>query len=353
MTDTQPIIETVERLAEHKIIGNPALPDRFAVAVVPEGKSLVDLQPYLDNLLDAPRRIETTAKMTSVASLTDYLNRFKGPDSAVFAADDASHPSLTGIVDFHGQGAAASPQFGKHRAVYDFHVSDQLRAWSAISGRPLSHQEMASFIDERQYDIANPPLDWMQVDRPTIELILHLLNISDDTGSIDDAALDNPGAVLTARDPRAATVDHSEDDEPDDRYIPRSALYKLRKIRFGSAGRLIQLARTVEIGVNAKTVEGYNPKTGERTVRFEEEHEARDKGGRQVTVPDAFLLNAPVWEGETPQLIPVRLQYRRTPAGVKWFLTLTEWRRVIRWAVKAEADRVKQATGLPVFFGAP
>lgn len=333
--DTQPIIETVERLAEHRVIGGASLPERLALAVVPTNKSLVDLQPYLDALLDAPRRIETTAKMTSVTSLIDYLNRFKTPDSAVFAVD-TEKPSLTGVIDYHGQGAEAAPRFGQHKAVYEFPISDQIKAWSAVSGKPLSHAEMASFIDERQYDIANPPLDWMQVDPAALSLIQHLLNISDDSGEIDDAAPDEPDA-----------------EDGDDRYLPRSALYKLRKIRFGSAQRLIQLARTVEISVNAKAVEGYNPKTGERTVTFEEEHETHDKAGRRVVVPDAFLLRAPVWEGETPQLIPVRLQYRRTPAGVKWFLTLVEWRRVIRWAVYAEAENVKAATGLPLFFGSP
>jgi hypothetical protein len=117
-----------------------------------------------------------------------------------------------------------------------------------------------------------------------------------------DAALDNPGAGVTARDRRNATIDRSDDEPADDRYIPRSALYKLRNIRFGSAERLIQLARTVELSTELTATEGYNPKTGERMIVFKEEHETRDKEGRRVTVPDAFLLRAPVWEGETPQL---------------------------------------------------
>jgi hypothetical protein len=34
-------------------------------------------------------------------------------------------------------------------------------------------------------------------------------------------------------------------------------------------------------------------------------------------------------------------------------LTLIEWRRVLRLAVKEEADRVAKATGLPVIYGKP
>lgn len=348
MEDAKSIIETVERLGEHGLIyhGDAAL------AVLPASKRLEDLRPYLDELLDAPRRIETAAVMTTIPSFIDYLNRFKIADSAIFLKDDPAKPALIGIVDFHGgkggapanddgglpadttPGSAAQPRFGRHTVSYEFPLSEQFSAWSGIYGKGLGHVEMAEFLAERQYDIANPPLDWMQVDRQTVELILHLLNIHDDGGEIDD---DKP--------------DEEPDPEGDDRYIPRSALYKLRQIRFGSAQRLLQMARTVEVSANTKAIEGYNPKTGERTIQFEEEHETRSQG-RKIVVPDAFLLKIPVFENETPQLVPVRLQYRKTPQGVKWFMSLVEWQRAVRFAVKTEADRVQKATELPLFYGA-
>lgn len=333
--DAQAIIDVLKDIDQHAIIGGTA-PDKLALAVLPSGRSIADLQPYLDKLRDAPRRIEAVATVTTIDSFVDYLNRFKTADTAIFASDDPSRPSLLGVIDFHGQGDKAAPRYGVHRVRYEFPISDQIRAWSSISGQGMSHDVMATFIADRQYDIANPPLDWMQVKPETIALLAHLLNLGDDEGQIDDDALDAPPA-----------------DDGEDRYVPRSALYKLRQIRFGSAQRLIQLARTVEVSVNAKAVEGYNPKTGERTVAFTEEHETSDKAGRKVIVPDAFLLRAPVFEGETQQLVPVRLQYRRKNGSLLWFMTLVEWKRVVRFAVKAEAERVKTATKLPVFYGQP
>lgn len=342
-SDTQPIIDVIREIDRHDIIGG-TVPDELALAVLPSGRKIEDLTPYLDKLRVAPRRIAANAKVTSVTTLVDYLNRFKLTDSVIFANDAPASSSLLGIVDFHGgtgggdetPGSNALPRFGRHRVEYDFPLSDQIKAWAAISGKALGHEEMATFLSERQYDIANPPLDWMQVDPTTIALLCHLLNINDDQGDIDDSA---------------ASVEPADDD--DDRYIPRSALYKLRNVRWGSVQRLTQLSRTVEISVNAKATEGYNPKTGERTVEFTEEHETRDKTGRKVTVPDAFLLRVPVWEGETPQMIPVRLQYRKNGGRLSWFMTLVEWRRVIRFAVKTEAERVQKATSLPLFYGAP
>lgn len=336
-SENQAIIDLVNSIGPHAIVGGTDA-DRLALAVLPEGRRIENLKPFLDELRDAPRRIEASVQATTIQSLIDYVNRFKSADSAVFA-DDGQKPSLTAILDFHGQGEAAHPRFGAHRVRYDFPLSDQVLAWAGISGKPLNHAEMASFLGERQFDIANPPLDWMQVDKKTVDLLIHLLNLGDDAGEIDDEAVDD-----VIRDPI----------EGDDRYVPRSALYKLRKIRFGSAQRLIQMARTVEVAVNAKAVEGYNPKTGERTVTFSEEHQTHDGKGRRIVVPDAFLLRAPVFEGETPQLIPVRLQYRRGQGGaLSWFMTLVEWRRVVRFAVRAEAERVHAETGLPLFYGKP
>ncbi len=334
MDNSQPIIEAVERLSAPTIIGE-LTQDNLALAIVPAGKKIENLQPFLDKLRDAPRRIEAAACVTTVTSFIDYVDRFKAPDTAIFATDDASSPSLLAIVDFHGQGDAAAPRFGVHTVRYGFPLSDQITAWSAISGHALAHSDFATFLADRQFDIANPPLDWMQVDPATIKLLTHLLNLGDDAGQIDDTSPDEPPA------------------DDDDRYIPRSALYKLRQIRFGSAQRLIQLARTVEVSVNDRATEGYNPKTGERTVIFTQEHQTSDKDGRKVIVPDAFLLRAPVFEGETSQLVPVRLQYRKKGGALCWFMTLVEWRRVVRFAVKAEADRVHEATGLPVYYGQP
>lgn len=74
--------------------------------------------------------------------------------------------------------------------------------------------------------------------------------------------------------------------------------------------------------------------------------------GRRIIVPDAFLLNIPVFEGETSQLLPVRLQYRKA-GGIKWFMSLVEYPRAVRFAVHTEADRVRAATGLPLFYGQP
>src|SRR6266702_2364795 len=269
------IIEEMKELTRHEIIDV----DGATLALLPEGRRIESLQPYIDALLDAPKRIRGTVPLSTVSALIDYMNRFKRPDSVVFASDaggNGASPQLVGIVGFYGPGPAAQPAFGGHPATFLFPRSDQMAAWSAVSGKGMSHDEFASFLQERQYDIVNPPLDWMAVDPKTIELLLHLLNISDDYGATD-ATLDRPAGKsgMTARDHRDGAGDEVVE-PPDDRYMPRSALYKLRAIRWGTAQRLQQLARTLEVSVNSVATEGYSPKTGERTIKFVEEHTTRD-----------------------------------------------------------------------------
>lgn len=336
------IIDAIERLAvqppiKHEILDTLPTQESPILLALPDGVTLHDVTDKVAALRANPLAIRTKAPLLSIASVIAYLNRFKTADSAVFADDAPAAPSILGVVDFHGVGPSAQPRHGRHRVTYAFPVSDQIKAWKAKSGILMDQGDFATFLQDRVFDIANPPLDWMQLEPKELDLILRLLNLVDDRGEVDDGAATN----------------EPDEETGDERYISRSALYKLRRLRFGSAERITQLARTVQIAVNSSAKNGYNPKTGERTLEFTEEHDSRDKTGRKVSVPDMFLLNVPIFQGEKPTLIPVRLQYRMAGASVKWAVTLIEWERVVRLAVADEAARVAAETDLPVFYGRP
>src|SRR5215471_18345052 len=195
----QAIIEAMRELAISEVIDRVFDPNMLHGLVIPEGKHFVDLTPALERLRDAPRHLVAQAEAGSVASLIDYVKRFRHPDSAIFADFMPGNSyELVAVIDYHGQGASAEPRFGHHCISYRF---------------PLS-----AAVDT------------------------------------DDPDRMGPGDRQGAR----------TRDEPDDRYIPRSAVYKLRAINWGSPQRIVQLARTVEISVNAKSVESYDPKSGSR-----------------------------------------------------------------------------------------
>lgn len=372
--DIAAVIETVKDLAAPVALEHPSfgfLPgdeeawSSPALFALPKGTTAFDATPTLHRLLTeslpSPRFLRETATLTSTRSLIDYTLRNRNRASAIFVDDTPALPKMTAIIDYHRPAGVLwespdcrhhsrpkgddetgaddrdetfpAPRHGRHRGVYAFPLSEQIVAWKDISGKAKPQAEFATFLQDRRFDIANPPLDWMQMPRKDLDLILRLLNLVDDRGEIDDGA-------ATAED----------DEDGDERYIPRSALYKLRKLRFASADRVVQLAQSIEVTVDGKAKSGFNPRTGERQLEFEEEHTTASKG-RRVTVPEFFLLSVPLFEAEPPTLIPVRLQYRVKGGTVEWTATLVEWKRVIRLAVADIAAQVAEATGLPVYFG--
>ncbi len=342
--DNVAVIDAVERLSGAEVMtvsAAEALGRNLDFLVLPSGKKAQSLKAFIDEQRDRPERIRTSAVVTDAESFNAYLNRFRRPESAVFVSIE-SPPSLLGVVDYHGQGEGAVPSFCTHTVSYNFPLSDPMKAWvKATKGDPMEQEEFAYFLQDREYDIESPPADWSMLDPDELGVILDLLNIHGDRNPVDDA------------DAAALAAEGGGDDDGEDRYIPRSAIYKLRKKRFGSSKRMMDLARGIEVGVGRKAVSAYNPKTGEKNISFSEEHDTRDSVGNKVVVPDLFLVNIPVFDGGARHLLPVRLGYRVKGGSVKWAVELIDAPRLIRSAVDSVALQVLTATGCPVYYGKP
>lgn len=211
----------------------------------------------------------------------------------------------------------------------------------AIDRKLIGQTEFAEFLQDHEHDIENPPLDWMCVDPTTATQVLDALNLHDDL-----SPRDANGDYLKPED-----VTGEEGDADEDRYIPHSALQKLRKIRFGSATLLTRMAANIEVSAASKAVAKYDPKSGAKTILFEDEN-STSSGGRPVKVPDMFFLNIPVFEADEPRLIPVRLLYRVKGEKVVWAVDIVNVERIIRRAIEAVASRVAEETYLPVYAGA-
>lgn len=323
--------------------------------VLPKDRQIVSLADTIKSFdgpefRDRPSRIIETAELTTVDSFIQRVRRHAdGAETVVFANDRPEQPSLLAILDYHDQ-ANDDPSYCTHRCVYRFPVSEAFLAWMEISANFIGQADFAEFLETRRYDIINPPFDWMQVGKDDVDLLLKLLNLQDDKGELDD------NTPEPAADRQARLAEGADLDADDDRYIPRSGLWKLRQIKFGSRTRIEALARGVKVAVTGKAAEAYSPKTGERQLTFEEGHEVsagRGDKARKVTVPDALLLSIPLFEGEANQLIPVDIRYRLRGGAVQWRLAPVNTSQLLRHAIKREADRVASETSLPVYYGTP
>lgn len=135
--------------------------------------------------------------------------------------------------------------------------------------------------------------------------------------------------------------------------VPRTAIYKLRKIRFANANALVSLARNVQINSQSKARAAYDPKSGNMSIVYEEESQATSRSGERVKVPDGFFLFIPVFQGEPPRLIPCRLKHRVLGGAVVWKIEVADAARMIDRAVSAAAARAASATGVPMLRGLP
>lgn len=328
-------IEVVQRLHGHRIVKLPGIfdgePDTVPVMIMPSGMEAILVKKLVEEWRNKPDRIRARASTSDVDSFISYMIRFSSPASAVFVSDNPLKPGLLGILDYHADSSNAD-NCG-HRVSHGFPISDSFRAWMTATTSGLMDQDkFAFFLQEREHDIENPPLDWSALSTETFERICDLLNIHDDKGTIDDYA--------------------AEDE--DDFHIPRSAIWKLRHIRWGGQRQLTSLSRGIEVVLNARATSAYDPKTGTRTITYrDEQEETKDQSGRKVIVPDAFFIHIPVFEQGERHLMPVRLAYHATTSGVKWSVQLIDAPRMIRNAVRAAANTVHEVTNLPIFYGLP
>lgn len=295
-------------------IGKVADDEPVEVLAYPEGMSIVDVENFFGSKRKNPRRREGVAKHTTLDSFIAHANRFKDPDSALFAIDDMKTPSLSAVYDYHealtlidadgeiakdrGLGAAA-PRFGKHRAVYSFPLSVEWKAWLEGNGQSMSQQEFAEFIENRIMDILPTP-DPESGDESATKLLDFAKQIS---GS------------------------------------------------FASPAKMMELSRGLAVRVDERVKTAVNLASGEGEIQYEQTHASAD--GQALRVPSLFLIGIPIFERGERYRLCVRLRYRAIGGSVRWFYEIFQADRAFADAFSEACGRAAEETKLPLFFGAP
>jgi uncharacterized protein YfdQ (DUF2303 family) len=112
--------------------------------------------------LTKPRYIRQTVTIETADSLVDYVKRFKGPDTVLFAEIAANR--IVALIDYH---PAVLPPGGPetrsdtaahvaHRAKMELPFSEEWALWTKISGKLMPQLEFARFVEENAADIRAP-----------------------------------------------------------------------------------------------------------------------------------------------------------------------------------------------------
>jgi uncharacterized protein YfdQ (DUF2303 family) len=297
------LIHRIERFMDEHMkpstvgIVDPLTGTNALVEISKDGVSAIPANVFDDYLL-APRSREGTATVTNLDSFIDHTNRFKGPDSIIFADDNRTSPKLTSVLDYHPQGAPglAEPAFGRHRAVYAFPLSDEWKAWSKQNKNQMNMVQFAEFLEDRIIDVLAPGDTVIEGDQ---------LKMVDVLGGQD---------------------------------------------RLASPSRLIELSRGLQVYENAVINESHKLSSGEGEISFQAEHS--DGQGKPLVVPTCFLIAIPVFHKGAAYQVLARLRYRAKPNLVFWYEL---WRtdRVFDHAFGEAAGEAELKTQLGVLYGAP
>lgn len=271
--------------------------DGKSVASVPSGRTLASFKKYLDEYLPQPERKKGTAKLTTLGSFIAHVNRHKDGNSVIFADDNAQKPALLAVYDYNESGPTGGARWGEHRAVYDFPVSDEWRAWQ-VSKSWLAMDAFAAFLEERILDVMLP--------QDTADQKLG--------DGIKEFAV-NLGITLA------------------------------------TPQRLMELSRGLQINVGSTVVQAINIGSGEGQIQFTEEHKGTD--GAPIRIPGGFAIAIPVFRGGASYQIPVRLRYRVEKGSVVWNMSLQRVEACFADAIVEAAEQAAKETETPSMYGKP
>lgn len=248
-----------------------------------------------DSYRAQPRYRQGTAVFTKLQSFIDHVNRFADPDSAVFADENRTHPSLTAVLNYNRKGATADPRFGNHRSHFAFPLSDEWQAWNAVNGKELSMIGFSRFLEDHIVDVV--PLTHIDL----------------------GPAATNFATILGGSS------------------------------KIADPATLMSMALNMQVFEKSNTANANNLATGEIRADFETIY--NDSNGQKLNVPSMFVISIPVFKNEAPRQILARLRFRKDGNKITFFYEL--WRTDITFdeAFDACIADVAQQTSLPVFAG--
>lgn len=281
---------------------------------VPTGRKIENLTQHLiaARELHKPMRRKGTAKLHDLASLILWANRFKSPDSALFANPDMAAPSLTCIADYHAAGPAtvtdADPtaRHCHHRATYAFPLSDEWKAWTRVSSQPMEKETLGEFIETNAKDIHDP----------------------------------TPGIIAAVE---------SDDLAPWENKLIRTANHI--QGRFGQLHQLLALSKRFQVFETSDLTVTANSDTGESSIQFLNEHKGAD--GKPINLPNLLIIAIPVFLNGPLFRMAVRFRYRKKGPSVVFIMTLYNPEKVFEAAFDDTLKTATEATGLPILIGHP
>lgn len=222
------------------------------MGIIPEGYKIEGLERFQRT----PDRHRADHRFVAVSSLAEYLNRFATTDTMLCA--DYHAAKIMAVIDGD---APDTPSHKEHKARFEAQLSDKVKAWLALAGKPLTQVTFGLFLEDRAVDVVVPDA------ADVMEMVMKF-----------DAT---------------------------------------KKVSFKSSTRLHD---------------------GSRQFQYVEEND-NVRGG--VTLPDHFIILAPVYRGMEPQRIKFMVRYRIEDGALRFGVEMHDKDEVLRQAFERCVDALK------------
>lgn len=304
-----------------------------------------------------PVRRMGTARLNTLGSLIDWVNRYKGETSALFLDIDrgesqyavgfeawgqavktahgsvsqtetttrttsfqtASAVTLRAVINYHAGGPPAditdekgedTARHGDHVGVYDFPLSEAWRRWTGMAGEKMDVASFGRFIEDNAPDLLDPTPFIQDGEHP----------VGDDEDSVMNWEIE-----------------------------ARKIASRL-KAEFAGVSRMIDLGRSFSVVVDEAVAVKVDRQSGRANMRIEENHS--DEEGQELRLPRLFLISIPVFDMGDHYPIVCTFSYSAR-GGVTLSFALFDAAAAFDYAINEVAAIVDEETGLPLFHGIP
>lgn len=160
----QTLLEQAAREADRETL-TLAAHDGTAVdtLVARAGTTATILQDKLDTFAAIPRSRAGAVQALDLESFAGLVMRDHDPASVVFVDVSGPAVSFVAVLDYHRQAATEDndkardgQRWGRETITYSPALSDEWRAWTGQSGKPMTQGEFAAWIDDHLPDLADP-----------------------------------------------------------------------------------------------------------------------------------------------------------------------------------------------------
>lgn len=112
-------------------------------AIVPDGCKAISMADYFP-----PTRIKRQVTLLEAGSFADYVNKFKSPNTLIFAVVSETGVTFKAMLDYHNPAPDLKPAYCEHIAVFSAIETPEWKTWRDADRQVMSQVEFATWIED-------------------------------------------------------------------------------------------------------------------------------------------------------------------------------------------------------------